>query len=678
MPKKPDSKTPKMSPLLGSTKPSGGKGGKGGEPSDSDSVDSRGDLRGFIDRDYDSDDNSSYSDDSVSSGSKKRGKRPPRKAAVLAGKRIRNQIKMETAKPEKQSSKHSSSVQSPIKRKTSRADMEDEDVDNAKLLQQVIKAIQQQALDTKKHKKRDSNKMSDDTDEETDYSDEAESESSSLRSSMMEDEDSMTDVTETEEEDIDIEYSDEDEDEDDEEYDEDDESGDVEEEHDIMGNHGLILSMGSSDPMVPKRYNMKKEPKAVQDFVKLVTTPLEDNTIDAQIDQFKALNEVKQKELLEALENRPTVTDTGVNLMLRILTMKLPQDIKAMILAKYNSLQNMDPSSTEYFKLRNWLDKAVSIPFGEVKGFPVKIEDGNELCSAFMTKARKCLDDAIFGQDEAKLQILQFISTKLANPDMAGTCLLLIGPPGIGKTSLIKNGIAKALDWPFQFISLGGDSDASTYTGHQLVYESSHCGKIVNSLVTAKSMSSVILFDEVDKISATAKGEEVQNILIHLTDPAANTNFEDKYLAGIPIDLSKVMFVFSANDINKIDKILLDRLMVINLNGYDMKQKITIAEQYILPTALKDVNLVERVGISKDILKYIVEEYAGDEKGVRELKRCIEQVAQKINMLRIYNSKDLPFHIKDFSLPFVVKKEHVDLFLKKKEDTNKPPMGMYI
>jgi ATP-dependent Lon protease len=272
---------------------------------------------------------------------------------------------------------------------------------------------------------------------------------------------------------------------------------------------------------------------------------------------------------------------------------------------------------------------------------------------------------------------MQFISTKIANPAHRGLNLLLVGPPGIGKTALIKNGIAKALDWPFQFISLGGDSDATTYTGHQLVYESSHCGKIVNSLIASKSMSTVLMFDEIDKISQTPKGEEVMNLLIHLTDPVQNGDFEDKYLSGIPIDLSKVMFVFSANDINKIDKILLDRMMVITLKGYDLSQKTSIAEHYLLPCAIKDVNLNERIAISTDILTYIIKEYAGDEKGVRELKRCIEQVTQKINMLRIYNASDLPFYIKDFSLPFIVKKDHIKLFLKKKETSDAPPQGMY-
>ena len=264
------------------------------------------------------------------------------------------------------------------------------------------------------------------------------------------------------------------------------------------------------------------------------------------------------------------------------------------------------------------------------------------------------------------MQILQFIASKIANPEARGLSLLLAGPPGIGKTSLIKNGIAKALEWPFQFISLGGDSDASTYTGHQVVYEGSHCGKVVNCLIGAKSMSMVLLFDELDKVSTTAKGEEVQNLLVHMTDAVQNSEFEDKYLTGIPLDLSKILFTFSANNLEKIDKILLDRMVVVNLQGYEKKEKLAIAEQFLIPGALAALNLAEKVHIQRDVLEHILTDYASEEKGVRELKRCIEQVAQKINMLRIFNSKDLAFHIPEFHLPFILKKSHVDLFLKKK------------
>lgn len=485
-------------------------------------------------------------------------------------------------------------------------------------------------------------------------------------------------VEESEEE---SEEEEEDEDEEEEEEDDEDEEEDEEEEDD-EGPPGISISIGAfgnsddfSARMIPKRHNMKKESDDVKKFVKLVTKPMEANTIDDQIDQFKTMTAEKQKQLISVLEHKPAHQEQ--NMMFKILTMNLPPDTQSMILSKYHSLQMLEPGSGEFFKLRSWLEKVTSVPFGLYKEIPVKIADGSEACTAFMERARRCLEDAIYGQEEAKLQIMQFIATKISNPSHRGLSLLLAGPPGIGKTSLIKNGIAKALNWPFQFVSLGGDSDATTYTGHQLVYESSHAGKIANSLINAKSMSMVLMFDELDKISTTPKGEEVQNMLIHLTDPVQNEVFEDKYLSGVPIDLSRVMFVFSGNDLNKIDKVLLDRMMVINLQGYQSKEKMTIAEDFLLPTALEEVGLTEKVALSKDVMEHVLREYAGEETGVRELKRCMEQIAQKINMLRIFNAKELPFHIPNFQLPFVVKKEHVDLFLKKKSSGDTSFKAMY-
>lgn len=469
---------------------------------------------------------------------------------------------------------------------------------------------------------------------------------------------------------------DEDEDGDGEEDGEDDEDADEEDDEDSDGRapkhadiniHIGSFGSGADDfmeRMIPKRHNMKKEPSEVKKFVKLMTKPLEQTTIDDQIDEFKKLGAEKQRQMLEALERRPPASEES--LMFKILTMNLPPDVQGRILAKYHSLQTMDNSSGEYFKLRNWLEKATSLPLGNHKEMPVRLDDGTEACTVFMERARRCLNEAIYGQEEAKLQILQFIATKISNPNSRGLSLLLVGAPGIGKTSLIKQGIAKALGWPFQFISLGGDSDATTYTGHQVVYEGSHSGKIANSLIHAKSMSMVLMFDELDKISTTPKGEEVQNMLIHLTDPVQNEAFEDKYLEGVPLDLSKVMFVFSANDIHKIDKVLLDRMMVVQLQGYNRNEKMAIAENFLLPAALREVNLAEKVAIPHDVVEHIFQTYASEETGVRELKRSIEQIVQKINMLRIFNNKELHFHIPNFQLPFVVKKQHIDLFLKKK------------
>ena len=511
-----------------------------------------------------------------------------------------------------------------------------------------------------------------DDDDDEDYDEEDELTSPTTTTRISDEADESDEATDEDEESG--EATDDDEDDDDEDDEEDYEEGD--------GKNRIMLRFGFGDEpderddrMIPKRYKIKKESKDVQKFFELMTAPVETETIDDHIDQFKALKEEEQKRMLAALENRPKYKEQPV--MFKILNMKTTPEIQAQLMSKYNNLQSLDPGSGEYYKMRNWLEKATALPLGMRKEMPIKIEDGSEVCHEFMTRAKKCLDDAIFGQEEAKLQILQFIATKITNPQARGTSLLLVGPPGIGKTCLIRQGIAKALDWPFQFISLGGDSDASTFSGHQVVYEGSHCGKIANSLIAAKSMSMVLMFDELDKISSTAKGEEIQNLLVHLTDSSQNADFEDKYLAGIPLDLSQTMFVFSANDITKINSILLDRFYVVRLEGYGPKEKMEIAEKFLLPGALKEVNLVERVGIPKEVVTHIMETYAKEEPGVRELKRCMEQIAQKLNMLRLFNNPTLPFYIKDFSLPFILKKEHIKLLLKKPEEADQTWKSLY-
>ena len=599
----------------------------GPKDGDDDDVDDRGNIVGLIDYDYESDseDEHSLTKEEVRK-LKKNGKLPesvkesvrsPRSSAIKAREQIRKKLKKEDSRNKTPSSSDSTYVTS-----------EDEE---------VKKPMKKKGFAPKKRRVVES---------------ESEEDGETLGSEDTEEE-------EEEEE----EYEDED---------EDDDGGQLK---------GISISIGGgfeeSDKMIPKRHNMKKESADVRKFVEMVTKPVEENTIDDQIDQFKALESPKRRIMLEALEKRSEYAKKEEPLMFRLLQMKLTPDTMAMVMARYNALNTMDVSTGEYYKLRAWMEKLVSMPLGIYKDMPVRLEDGQDSCGPFMSKARKCLDEAIYGQEDAKLQIMQFIASKIANPTASGLSLLLMGPPGIGKTSLIKNGIAKALEWPFQFISLGGDSDSTTFTGHQFVYEGSHCGRIANCLAQAKSMSMVLMFDELDKISATPKGEEIQNLLVHMTDPVQNMEFEDKYLSGIPLDLSRAMLVFSGNDLSKIDKILLDRMVVVQLAGYQAKDKISIAEQFLLPGALREVNLMEKVAISRDILQHIIEEYAKDETGVRELKRCIEQIVQRINMLRMFNVKELPFHIPNFTLPFVLKKEHVDLFLKKKNAVDKVPFGMY-
>ena len=674
--------------------PTGGreKAPKRGAPKDDDDdVDEHGNVAGLIDYEYESEEDDDDSQVSLTKSElynlKKYGKLPagvkesirsPRKAALQARRQIRKKLKREDKRNKSPTTSDSTYVpeeKQGKQKKGKKAFVE-------KLRRQISRKYEEQEEQEQEQEEEEEEDSDGETlgSEDTEDAEEQEEERKTKKKSSrrgFKPKKKPSRVIEEESEESEEEDAEEEEDEDDEEYDE-----DYDEEEGSGGFKGISISFGGPvedqvDRMIPRRHNMKKESEDVRKFVKLLSKPAEENTIDDQIDQFKALESPKKRAMLEALEKRSEYTKKEEPLMFRLLQMKLKPEMMAMVISRYNAMNTMDTSSGEYYKLRTWMDKLVSMPLGHYKEMPVSLENGPETCAPFMEKARKCLDEAIYGQSDAKLQIMQFIASKIANPTSSGLSLLLLGPPGIGKTSLIKNGIAKALEWPFQFISLGGDSDSSTYTGHQFVYEGSHCGRIANCLAQAKSMSMILMFDELDKISSTSKGEEIQNLLVHMTDPVQNMEFEDKYLSGIPLDLSRTMLVFSGNDVNKVDKILMDRMVVVNLAGYETKDKIAIAEQFLLPAALKEVNLVEKVAISRDILQHILTNYAKEETGVRELKRCIEQIVQRVNMLRMFNVKELPFHIPGFALPFVLKKEHVDLFLKKKEVKDTLPFGMY-
>ena len=252
---------------------------------------------------------------------------------------------------------------------------------------------------------------------------------------------------------------------------------------------------------------------------------------------------------------------------------------------------------------------------------------------------------------------------------------------GNGKTTLVKEGIAKAIGRPFSFIALGGQSDSSLFEGHSYTYEGSHWGRIIDILIDSKCMNPVIYFDELDKVSETYKGEEIIHMLTHLTDPSQNSLFQDNYYPGINIDLSKVLFIFSFNDESKVNRILKDRMYVINTKGFNTKEKIRICREYIFPE-LYDTYLFKSddIIIDDNILEYIIEKYTNKEEGVRNLKRCIEGIISKINIYYLTGNNadvELNFKIKDFKLPYNVDRDDIDNFLKVKQN-NSAPMHMYM
>ena len=287
------------------------------------------------------------------------------------------------------------------------------------------------------------------------------------------------------------------------------------------------------------------------------------------------------------------------------------------------------------------------------------------------------------------MHILQVIGKWIKNPKSQGNVLAIQGPMGNGKTTLVKEGIAKAIDRPFAFIALGGASDSSFFDGHSYTYEGSHWGRVVDILIDSKCMNPIIYFDELDKISDTHKGNEITHLLTHLTDPSQNSLFQDNYFPGIHLDLSKALFIFSFNDESKVDRILKDRMYVINTKGFKPKDKIEICRNYVLPELLDTFLFTsEEIIFSDDAILHIIEKYTGKEEGVRNLKRCLETIISKINIYYLSDKKNedknenekipLTFTIKDFTLPLNITEDVVKELLPNDKNDGQPPEHMYM
>ena len=323
-----------------------------------------------------------------------------------------------------------------------------------------------------------------------------------------------------------------------------------------------------------------------------------------------------------------------IPLKYKILTSKMHINVKLVAMQKLEQLDNMAPFDSEYTKLKEWLDNLCRIPFGIHKN--VSINNNN--INNYLVNTKRHLDKTVFGMEETKENVMQVIGQWITNPESISNPIAIQGPPGTGKTTLVREGIANALGRPFFQINLGGFKDSSSLTGHDYTYVGSRWGSLLNAVIKARCMNPIIYFDELDKISENAYGggQEIIGILTHLVDTSQNMAFQDKYFPGIELDFSKVLFIFSYNDVSKVDYILNDRLLTINTNGYKMNEKINIAESYLIPSLLKNTGLKSGdIIFPKDVLEYIIDNYTNKEEGVRQLKRCIDISILKINLIKL-------------------------------------------
>tara|TARA_X000000950_G_scaffold147713_1_gene182329 strand:+ start:34284 stop:36416 length:2133 start_codon:yes stop_codon:yes gene_type:complete len=432
-----------------------------------------------------------------------------------------------------------------------------------------------------------------------------------------------------------------------------------------------------------KKLVKKTRNRNVKGYHKLINSHKQKMT--NEMDYFKTkLSNKEQLKIMNDLKEINQQIQIHVPYRVSLLDSMIPTKYKASVMQKLNILKTMEPSDNEYYKIKNWVDAFMRIPFGKYKELNIKMENGVEECSKFMETSMSTLDTCVFGLNDAKMQILQMIGQWISNPAAMGTAIAIKGPPGTGKTSLIKEGISKILGREFAFIALGGASDSSFLEGHSYTYEGSTWGKIVQILIDSKSMNPVIYFDELDKVSDTPKGEEIIGILTHLTDTSQNSSFHDKYFSDIDFDLSKCLFIFSYNDESKINPILKDRMYCIQTKGYNSKEKITIAKNYLLPKIREQVNFKEdELIIPDETIEYLTtnKNLTKGEEGVRNLKRCLEIVHTKLNLFRLVNPENSIIN-KEIDLkvefPFNVTKENVDKLIKNEEGLNQSLLAMYI
>lgn len=424
----------------------------------------------------------------------------------------------------------------------------------------------------------------------------------------------------------------------------------------------------NSKPAKTKKQNNSN--KITTKMLKELDLTTEDYNLMTE-DEFKYWKKISKEERLNIKKMEKELEKYDVDDIperFKILQFPVSLAVKRNIMNKLTQIEMMEPSDPEYFKLSKWLEGVMKIPFGTYLELPVSKNDPKNKISEFINRVSFDMENSTYGHEEAKNKIMQVVCQWISNPKSTGNIIAIQGPPGIGKTSLVRNGISKALGRPFHMIALGGATDSTFLEGHSYTYEGSNWGRIASILMDSKVMNPVIFFDELDKVSSTKQGEEIIGVLTHLTDQTQNSNFNDKYFSGIDLDLSKCLFVFSYNDESLINPILRDRLIKINLKGFTVDEKVLIAKNYLLKELSDNIGIGEsEFYFSDETLQEIIQKYTKEE-GVRELRRCLETILLKLNMAKYV--KKLDKTLENIQFPIKLNLNLVDELLKKPNEDN--------
>ena len=354
--------------------------------------------------------------------------------------------------------------------------------------------------------------------------------------------------------------------------------------------------------------------KRLAEFTKLLTGELEISKIERKISAQvrknidKGQKEFYLREQLKAIHSElGDDEDEKKTLLKEIKDKRLPAEVEEKALKELARLDKINPSSPDYSIILNYLDWIKELPFNTVT------EDTEDL-----TAAKAVLDADHFGLESVKERIVEYLAVLHLTKKIKGPILCFVGPPGVGKTSIAKS-VARALGRKFVRMSLGGVRDEAEIRGHRRTYVGAMPGRIVYGLKTAGSSNPVFLLDEIDKLSSDIHGDPA-SALLEVLDPEQNSSFRDRYLE-VPYDLSKVIFITTANTLDTIPYPLLDRMEIIELNGYTEEEKVEIAKRYLVPKQIAENGLSpDRLAVTEGGLREIIQGYTM-EAGVRNLER---------------------------------------------------------
>jgi len=435
---------------------------------------------------------------------------------------------------------------------------------------------------------------------------------------------------------------------------------DVDEDLSNMYNIIRILLLGdeSNCSIASLLFNLLKDKRSSTSNESIANIIYNQLNYVAQIKLKKTVFNIKKE--LDKLKN---ITTMDIDLKKQILLSKnMPEHIKKICLDKHDELKN---SNNETYKIKMYINILVQFPWLSEQDdniFKLVADDKNK-SKEFLENVQDKLDKEIYGHEVAKNKTIQILGKLISVQGSHISPIALAGPPGVGKTKFAQC-LANSLDIPFVQITLGGQNDGELLHGHGYTYSGAQPGLIVKKMVDAGSARCIMYFDELDKcVAKNGQVNELMSILIHLTDPMTNGSFQDRFFQEITFPLNKVIFMFSFNDISKIDKILKDRMEIIDVSSYSINEKIKISKDYLLKQLFKEIGFQDKTIIfEENILNHIIENYTF-EPGVRSLRRSLENILLKLNIDKIYQRGKFEINSYDEKNPLIIDNDIVSEFL---------------